>query len=405
MEGSEIMTSILGVPYQQDSDKQILYSVALLPDTKDFYGDELTVDEVEKIAHDWLHNFRMFDKEHDFVIDENLEVVESWLFKEDTVLVAGDKERIYPKGTWAIGVKVTSSELWQEVLDGNIQGLSITAFKDTDRQLVEGSFKSVEEFEEWDVLTLDDLKADGSELFVPVVSFVRDPAFMDARIFALKSLPKVVKSTKAELVRQFIKEKMVAKMKEEDITMNKKELEKFLDTYFENKMKAPTASKKSRFSKKAEGEEEIIDEEAKVTLLEEVATKAGVDVAEVLAEVASQDGSSVIEVLDEAVTKAGLDLEEVLTELASEKEVDIEELISELEATEEVEVAEKAEDTVALDEMKAEYEATIAELTEKVASLEKSVKGKSTKLNASTKSTEVVIESKFKRDAFGRRIK
>lgn len=102
-----------------DDEKQIVVGVVLEPDEIDTQGDIITLDEIEKAAHEFLIKSRVVGKQHETVADA--EIVESYLVPED-LTIGVEKVK---KGTWVMAVKVHSDELWQEVKDGKFSGFSI----------------------------------------------------------------------------------------------------------------------------------------------------------------------------------------------------------------------------------------------------------------------------------------
>ena len=54
--------------------------------------------------------------------------VESWIIEDPKM----DKSTLYgfslPKGTWMVSMRISNSELWEEIKSGNLKGLSIEGY-------------------------------------------------------------------------------------------------------------------------------------------------------------------------------------------------------------------------------------------------------------------------------------
>lgn len=108
------------VPLIKSAKKQIVYGVVLEPDSVDLQDDIAPADEIEKAAHTYLREFRVVGEQHSVVADA--EVVESFLAPVDYVADDGTQVK---KGSWVMGVKINSPELWDDVEKGVYTGFSI----------------------------------------------------------------------------------------------------------------------------------------------------------------------------------------------------------------------------------------------------------------------------------------
>ena len=87
---------------------------------KDVHGDWMNKDDIQQSAWNFLAAglTNKVDREHDF-IPTGMQVVESFIIRE------GDIDFPDDIGAWAVAVRFTNDDLWQEVLDGKINGLSM----------------------------------------------------------------------------------------------------------------------------------------------------------------------------------------------------------------------------------------------------------------------------------------
>lgn len=93
----------------------------LIPDTPNTYGDITTREGIKEFAFEFARQGYGLDINHDQVDrkGQDLVVVESFIARE------GDPTFI--PGSWVIGMKILSDEIWQMVLDGELNGFSYEA--------------------------------------------------------------------------------------------------------------------------------------------------------------------------------------------------------------------------------------------------------------------------------------
>lgn len=112
--------------FKVDQDRRLVFGPAMVPDKVDTQGDFELSEDIEEAAHKFIAEHRGIDDMH-MVFDGIGVPVESFILREDTV--AGKNEdgsdRILPKGTWMLGVKVTNDDTWLRVKSGELTGFSI----------------------------------------------------------------------------------------------------------------------------------------------------------------------------------------------------------------------------------------------------------------------------------------
>ncbi len=88
------------------------------PDTIDSQGHAATADEIQKAAHAFLADCRQdcVDRDHDGV-NQHGHVVESYLAKQD--------DPLFKQGAWVVGIRVTDTDTWNAVENGDITGISL----------------------------------------------------------------------------------------------------------------------------------------------------------------------------------------------------------------------------------------------------------------------------------------
>lgn len=103
-----------------DKDKQIVYGVFLWPEKADHDGDVLSAEDIEKVAHGFMADYRTIDEMHRQVI--KADIVESAIAWKDDLEYHGKKLK---RGVWFGAVHVTDKDVWEKVKDGTYKGFSV----------------------------------------------------------------------------------------------------------------------------------------------------------------------------------------------------------------------------------------------------------------------------------------
>lgn len=100
--------------------ERIVFGEVLIPDTPNVFGDFHTVESVRQFAYGFMLNGFGINHEHDNPdISREVGVVESFIAR------LGDPDFIV--GSWVLGVHIGKDEVWQAILDGEINGFSYEA--------------------------------------------------------------------------------------------------------------------------------------------------------------------------------------------------------------------------------------------------------------------------------------
>lgn len=101
-----------------DLEKRLVYAEIYLPDTPDAHGHEMTREEVEKMAHNFMANARtlMIDINHDNKTSYGCALVESFIARD------GDPD--YVAGSWVGVAFIGSDDIWEKVKKGELTGFS-----------------------------------------------------------------------------------------------------------------------------------------------------------------------------------------------------------------------------------------------------------------------------------------
>ncbi len=94
-----------------DDEKMVVYGVVLKPTEPDYHGDIMTEDDIMWSAHSYIQYMNV-GIDHDTYAEAH--VVESYLAPID--LVIGENK--VPKGSWIVGMKVTSMDFWLKIKTG-----------------------------------------------------------------------------------------------------------------------------------------------------------------------------------------------------------------------------------------------------------------------------------------------
>lgn len=102
-----------------DSLKHIIKGVVYKPMEKDSQGDFMTAEEIEKMAYLFMKRSSMnsVDTHHDYNY-VHAYVCESYLAREN------DPDG-YPEGSWVVCIKIEDDDIWAQVENGDIAGLSM----------------------------------------------------------------------------------------------------------------------------------------------------------------------------------------------------------------------------------------------------------------------------------------
>jgi DNA adenine methylase len=106
------------------TDERFVLGIVLEPETVDSQGDIYSVDEVRNAAHTFMEDFGALGIMHRLRVDGQVKLLESYLAPDDVRI----GELTVKRGTWLLGVRVLSDELWAAVRDGTITGFSIGGY-------------------------------------------------------------------------------------------------------------------------------------------------------------------------------------------------------------------------------------------------------------------------------------
>lgn len=104
-----------------DEEKRIVYGIVYSPnelDTQNMFTDGKVIEEA---AHNFLKsgNTNKVDNQHNLIADVGF-ICESWITKEKDSVFENE-----PEGSWAVGIKIISNEMWEKVKSSEIKGISL----------------------------------------------------------------------------------------------------------------------------------------------------------------------------------------------------------------------------------------------------------------------------------------
>ncbi len=103
------------------SDERFVLGIVLEPEVVDAQGDIYSPDEIRQAAHRFMEEFGGIGLMHRLAVNDQVKVLESYVAPVDFE-IAGVPVK---KGTWLLGVRVLSDELWEQVKEGKLTGFSI----------------------------------------------------------------------------------------------------------------------------------------------------------------------------------------------------------------------------------------------------------------------------------------
>ena len=101
--------------------EQVVFAEVLVPHVPNVFNDYWTAPAIKEAAYLFMQQGFGIDIEHDNVdvLGGKAHVVESFIVRE------GDPDFI--KGSWVVAMRITDDALWQDILDGKINGYSYQA--------------------------------------------------------------------------------------------------------------------------------------------------------------------------------------------------------------------------------------------------------------------------------------
>jgi site-specific DNA-adenine methylase len=103
------------------SDERFVLGIVLEPEVVDAQDDIYSADEIRQAAYRFMEEFGGLGLMHRLAVNDQVKVLESYIAPVDFE-IAGVPVK---KGTWLLGVRVLSDELWEQVKDGKLTGFSI----------------------------------------------------------------------------------------------------------------------------------------------------------------------------------------------------------------------------------------------------------------------------------------
>jgi hypothetical protein len=97
------------------------WAVVLRPNSIDLQNDWYLPEDVEKTAHDFLENYNKMGTRHIGGPKDSIRVIESFIAKVDQELGAESVKA----GDWVLGVHINDPDIWTQVENGTLNGLSI----------------------------------------------------------------------------------------------------------------------------------------------------------------------------------------------------------------------------------------------------------------------------------------
>tara|TARA_Y100000034_G_scaffold92548_1_gene111886 strand:+ start:99 stop:1007 length:909 start_codon:yes stop_codon:yes gene_type:complete len=104
-----------------DDEQRFVLGVVLVPDVQDLQDDIVSVDDVERAAHQFMLNKGCIGISHEDFPENACIVVESSVARQDLMF----ETLPVSKGSWMLGLKVISDDLWEQVKAGEFSGFSI----------------------------------------------------------------------------------------------------------------------------------------------------------------------------------------------------------------------------------------------------------------------------------------
>lgn len=119
--GSSANFQSFGRILKTDDNSHFVTGVVYEPMAEDTDGNYMTAEEIEKAAHWFMKNDGDVDIQHCFEKAEGVDIVESFVAKND-MEIEGQK---IAKGTWLMTMEVSNDAVWDAIIKGDITGFSM----------------------------------------------------------------------------------------------------------------------------------------------------------------------------------------------------------------------------------------------------------------------------------------
>jgi len=107
-----------------NKDQQIITGIVYEPDVIDGQGDIASAEEIERACYRFaLNGKRKIKDSHSNEIQAD--ILESYVTPADLNVETDDGIERITKGTWLMTIKILSSDIWNRILSGDLNGLSM----------------------------------------------------------------------------------------------------------------------------------------------------------------------------------------------------------------------------------------------------------------------------------------
>lgn len=96
---------------------------------KDSQDDTYSAEEVRKACHIYMEDFHNIGKQHTEIINNQVKILENWIARADFT----ENGQLIHKGTWLQGLRILDDQIWADIKEGKITGLSIGGWADSTR--------------------------------------------------------------------------------------------------------------------------------------------------------------------------------------------------------------------------------------------------------------------------------
>lgn len=111
----------LYVPIKKvDEYQHKVYGVVLSPNEVDLQGDMVPPEEIEKASDRYMEKYQTISLQHERPIEDAV-IVQNYIAPVDFMLGS----ELVRQGSWVMVIKIYDPEIWQDVIEGRITGLSI----------------------------------------------------------------------------------------------------------------------------------------------------------------------------------------------------------------------------------------------------------------------------------------
>ena len=111
----------------EDQDERIVMSIVLepgSPEDVDAHNEFVSAETIKSAAYTWMSEYQIRGLQHKEEVNSEVDVYESYIAPTDLTIEGVSVK----KGTWLMTYHIKSDQIWKDIKDGKLTGLSIGGY-------------------------------------------------------------------------------------------------------------------------------------------------------------------------------------------------------------------------------------------------------------------------------------